>query len=681
MKKNICLLCTLLLFLFKRDNCQVTNVKIVPFETNGLNTIKGRVEIFHNNSWGSICDDGFDNTNAYVVCKSLNYKSGKILPAESYEVAKGKIWMDDVRCVGNEKTIFDCQYSPLGTHDCTHKQDVMISCTSAIDNQLTVCQNSSNLIRLNGATEGIGLVEVFMNGSWTSICDDYWDLNDAKVVCRQLCYDEKYALPSINTQYQPPPRYPIGITKLNCQGTESKITDCPYTANNDANCSQSEASAVSCIQQPNIVPEEPKTSIVCSHSDMTAIIFKNSNSTITSGTLSFAEACNYKQTSNDTTIAIKIPLGECGSASRVINSTHLLFTMTIFHKPVTKDIIVRSNTIRMTFQCAYKRKDDIIQNPWVVQTVAVTERSAGSFLFRLEFYKENSFTNVVTNFPMKVTLTTWLNVAITLVTSNLNLKLIVPACWVTTSQDKNSNPRYQLFENKCTLDRTVSFTPISQTMFGFRFQTFRFFNSYSPLYLHCSVFVCHSDIKNAECDRTCSLNKRNKREASQFEDGSSYKEEVVSNAFILSETQNDTEDISNVITSTVSISKEQSTYLNQQKVNPSSVLTKYITSQISTKSIPKHTTEASENFSTPTNLHSEILVNTRKKQLVTGKTESPVTLSTLQLNNGEIKKTLANNSLLTKNNPRTSKFISSCGSGVSNMIFFTFLITFLSQTL
>lgn len=199
-------------------------------------------------------------------------------------------------------------------------------------------------------------------------------------------------------------------------------------------------------------------------------------------------------------------------------------------------------------------------------------------------------------------------------------------------------------------------------MFGFRFQTFRFLNSYDPLYLHCSVFVCHTDIKNAECDRTCRSNKRKKREASQLEDSFSYKEEVVSNAFILSENQNDTEGISDVITSTVSGSKEQSTYLNQEKVNSSSAL-KYITSQISTKFIPKQTTEASETFSTPTSLHNKILVNTHKMQLVTIKTVSAVTLNTSQLNNGEIEKALANNSLLTKNNPRTAKFISSCGSG------------------
>ena len=38
----------------------------------------GIVEICVNNTWGTVCNDGFDNNDLRVVCRQLGYHSGNI---------------------------------------------------------------------------------------------------------------------------------------------------------------------------------------------------------------------------------------------------------------------------------------------------------------------------------------------------------------------------------------------------------------------------------------------------------------------------------------------------------------------------------------------------------------------------------------------------------------------------
>jgi len=42
----------------------------------------------------------------------------------------GQIWLDNVQCTGRETRFTQCRHAGWGRHDCSHSEDVSISCSS-----------------------------------------------------------------------------------------------------------------------------------------------------------------------------------------------------------------------------------------------------------------------------------------------------------------------------------------------------------------------------------------------------------------------------------------------------------------------------------------------------------------------------------------------------------------------
>jgi len=122
---------------------------------------EGRLEVYYNGTWGTVCNDGFTDAAAKVVCYSLGFgRLGHKVNISLYSIGRGQIWLDDIQCSGSERHISECFHRGWGVQNCGHSEDVAVSCDG--DPTPVISSSTLTLTASDSGVPGIGLILIII---------------------------------------------------------------------------------------------------------------------------------------------------------------------------------------------------------------------------------------------------------------------------------------------------------------------------------------------------------------------------------------------------------------------------------------------------------------------------------------------------------------------------------------
>jgi len=109
---------------------------------------------------------------------------------------------------------------------------------------ITTTGNTTEIRLVGGSNNLEGRVEVLYSGTWGTICDDFWSIEDSHVICRQLGFG-----PALQATLRASFGQGTGIIWLDnvqCIGNEIRIEYCPHNGWGTHNCHHYEDAGVVC---------------------------------------------------------------------------------------------------------------------------------------------------------------------------------------------------------------------------------------------------------------------------------------------------------------------------------------------------------------------------------------------------------------------------------------------------
>ncbi|XP_064372458.1 scavenger receptor cysteine-rich domain-containing protein SCART1-like [Dromaius novaehollandiae] len=251
-----------------KEDAGVVCSEFVALRLENSDGCSGRLRVFYNGTWGSVCSNSMTPDTVSLVCKELGCGDGGFIETHLvYGKVSGPAWLDYVQCGKMNSSFWQCPSAPWDPQSCDdQREETHITCNGRRPETppapVAECPNSTSCtetekIRAVGGEDGCsGRVEVWRRGSWGTVCDDSWDLKDAEVACRQLGCGP--AVSALGEAAFGEGTGPIWLEQVECRGTERSLWDCWAQPGDSGACQHKEDAAVNCSGEWQTTTSPPR---------------------------------------------------------------------------------------------------------------------------------------------------------------------------------------------------------------------------------------------------------------------------------------------------------------------------------------------------------------------------------------------------------------------------------------
>ncbi|NXG40365.1 SRCRM protein, partial [Dromaius novaehollandiae] len=211
---------------------------------DGESRCDGRLEVALGGAWGRVLAQQWDASSASVVCRQL--RCGTVQKAYTAPVlgpGSSPLVLGGLQCAGTEAHLAQCNATLHSTVPPGHVKEAAVVCSGECAGkgpgvprgpkqlprpQWSLATGSQQVRLVSGPGRCAGRVEIYVQGTWSHVCEDAWDLRDAAVVCRQLGCGEALAAPG--SAHYGRGSWPVWLGAGGCSGAEAMLWDCPAPA-------------------------------------------------------------------------------------------------------------------------------------------------------------------------------------------------------------------------------------------------------------------------------------------------------------------------------------------------------------------------------------------------------------------------------------------------------------------